>query len=220
MNRAMRPRSRWHRHDSPLDSGTFGMAARRTAVGAALPSLAQDMPRAGQAGGARRGPSSRRDRSLSPRPPRLRGRSLGLLAIGRRQAARAIRQAPQQRNHRAQRLRADAAAGLHRPAAAARLCAAAPRSGASRRCRSRASRISSRPPPRNTASCRTGRRPTRNSSRPTPRWRPPPASPGIRRSASMPSRPAATAPMTDRPASSATARTRGRSRRRWATTSC
>ena len=48
----------------------------------------------------------------------------------------------------------------------------------------------------------------------------PPASPGIRRSASMPSRPAATAPMTDRPASSATARTRGRSRRRWATTSC
>ena len=60
----------------------------------------------------------------------------------------------------------------------------------------------------------------RNSSRPTPRWRRPPASPASRRSASMPSRPAATAPMTDRPASSATARTRGRSRRRWATTSC
>ena len=52
-----------------------------------------------------------------------------------------------------------------------------------------------------------------NSSRPTPGSRRPPASPRIRRSASMPSRPAATAPMTDRPASSATARTRGRSRR-------
>ena len=108
----------------------FRMAARRDAVRRGAAVARAGYAGEGQAGGARRGPPSRRDRSLHPRPPRLRGRSLGLLAIGRRQAARAKRQAPQQRNHRARRLRADAAAGLHRAAAAARLCAAAPRSGA------------------------------------------------------------------------------------------
>ena len=121
---------------------------------------------------------------------------------------------------RTRRLRADAAAGLYRTAAAAGLSAAAARSGPAgaadpghrgfpQGCRRR-----------NTASCRTGRKATPSSSRTTPRWPRPRASPATRRSAFMPSKPAETGLTTARPASSAIARTRGRSRRRWATTSC
>ena len=114
--------------------------------------------------------------AICPGAPRLRGGGRRLLALDHREAARAHRQAPQQRAGRARRLRADAAAGLSGAAAAGR---SRLRRSAIRP--SRASRtfrwwpIFSRRPPSNSASCRSGRRARSHSSAPMPRSRRPPA---------------------------------------------